>query len=102
MTTIKTKYRIFNDGYNNYLQYESKTFLSKEWKYIPSFLSISETILSEQHCYISDCNCDDFDKFVEKYPSITDYLCEYEIKKKIFEQRLIESRNKPSKVIKEY
>lgn len=107
MKTIKTKYRVYNDGYWNYLQYEVNTTVlgykvQSEWKYIPHMDSISEKIPTEHDYYISGNNCEEFDEFVQKYPSITDYLCEYEIAKKLFEQKLKDKYNRKSKVIKEY
>lgn len=107
METIKTKYRVISDGYRNYLQYEIKTtFLGykvqSEWKYIPHMDSISEIIPSEDDYYINEYNYDNFDAFVQKYPSITDYLCEWEIKKKLFEQNLNKKHQQKTTIVKEY
>lgn len=107
METIKTKYRVYNDGYANYLQYEVKTTfleykIQSEWKYIPRIDCISEFIAHPDQFHINENSGIDFDEFVQKYPSITDYLCEYEIAKKLFEQQLKDKYNKKPKIIKEY
>jgi hypothetical protein len=104
---MKTKYRVYHDGYHDYLQYEdSINFIGfkikSTWRYIPHLNSISTIIPPEQDYYISDNNFVNFDEFVEKYPNITDYLYEYEITRKAFEQRLNDKYTKNVKVIKEY
>lgn len=105
---IKTKYRIYSDGYHQYLQYfsESKVLgltINSSWEFIPSMKSISTWLYSESDSFISDSTCESFDQFVQKYPNIQDYLCEYEIHKKIFEQKMInEIKSREPKIVKEY
>lgn len=106
---MKTKYRVFSNGYCYFLQYEVITkqkFLFWEWeikkyKTVPEpyfdFLRGYQTLIENDLKHF--LNTTETDEFVAKYPDVEDYLKEYrkkqlELENKVKIQRKIRDNKK--------
>lgn len=82
---MNTKYRIVNDGYFDYLQYEKEykflgLFKKKKWCYVPDCFHGLERCFS-YNCYVSSANHDkigDLEEYARRWPDINEYLKHYE------------------------